>query len=123
MRIVIGLIIGVFGFTSAAHGARLSSPAIFAAHTQGSASCIVFNSGTEPADITVKILNESGGVHHSLRFSLSAGRIGAVSTIIDFGVAFACTVDASSIASLRAVLVINESPLNNHRPIRSAPLR
>jgi hypothetical protein len=128
MRILISLVTCFFGFASVAQAARISSPAIFAAHTQRTAQCIVFNSGTEPVDVTMKILDESGRlVSGGATFLLRPGVIVPISAFIDFGVAYVCTVDAASLPSLRAVLVISELHILDgrfyDRPIRTVPLR
>ena len=131
MRVLIGLVMSLMGFSAVADAARLSSPAIFGAHTQTSVRCMVFNIGTEPLDVVVTILGESG---EKLKVDtidrLLPGEI--VSTFVfignRFGVAHACTVDAASVAKLRASLIIGETVIEDGVPVgggdvRSVPLR
>jgi hypothetical protein len=130
MRVFTGLLTCLLGFSGVAQAARLSSPAIFGAHTQRHAICTVFNNGTEPLDVVVTILGESG---EKLRTEpiegLLPGEIVPVFQFINlrFGVAHACTVDAASVANLRASLTIIELALVDgrgvDRPFRSVPLR
>jgi hypothetical protein len=124
----IGLTICLLGFSSAAHAARLSSPAVFGGHTQTVASCLVFNGGTDTQELTIKILTESGTVESATQSPLPPGQsIQFRAPNIGFGVAYACTVDARRVANLRAVFVLHETHFVNNadieRPIRSVPLR
>jgi hypothetical protein len=131
MRIIIGLVTCIFAFSGVAQAARLTSPAIFGSHTQRFAICNVFNNGTEPLDITVTILGESGEVLKSeFVDNMLPGEIVPVTKDIAlrFGVAHTCTVEAASIANLRAALVILEQVQGAGgsvflRATRSVPLR
>jgi hypothetical protein len=131
MRIVIGLVACIFALSGVAQAARLTSPAIFGTHTQRFAICSVFNNGTAPLDVTVKILGESGEVLKSEFIDdLLPGEIAPITEDIALrtGVAHACSVDAASIANLRAALAILEQVQNADgsvifRPMRSVPLR
>jgi hypothetical protein len=119
---------GVLGLVGVSDAAQISSPAIFGAYTQTTAHCIVVNGGTSTLTVTVKILNESGGVVTSVTDPLPPGEFGPLSAHISFGVAYACTATAGSVANLRGALSIEETVSDGfggsyQRPIRSAPLQ
>jgi hypothetical protein len=127
MRVVIGLVTCLCAFSGVAEAARLSSPAIFGAHTQRFAVCSVFNNGTEAIEIVVTILGESGEkllVEPSTRL-LPRQSVAVFQSLEGrFGVAHACTVDAAAVATLRASLAILERVgTADLRVILSVPLR
>ena len=120
--------IAVFGFAGVADAAQIASPAIFGAHTQTGALCIVYNGGTTALTVTLRILNESGGVEKSEIGTLGPGQFGSIFTGIAFGVAYACSATASQVSTLRATMIIVEHYIEPggggaNRSIRSAPLR
>jgi hypothetical protein len=129
MRALSGLVTCLFVFSGVAEAARLASPPIFGAHTQVGAICAVFNNGTEPIDVVVTILGESGEKLRSQQFTrvLPRQTVSLSQSLEDrFGVAHACTVDAASVATLRASLSITEhvnADGTNFRVFRSVPLR
>ena len=124
MQIVVAASVSVFGFAAAAHAAQLSSPAIFGAHTQDIAHCVVVNGGTTTVAVILTILDESGGILARRGDAIDPGGFASVDSFIPFGVAHACIVTtASSVANLRAALTIVELVPGGTRPIRSAPLR
>jgi hypothetical protein len=128
MRLLIVVIacltaVGPAGF---AHAAQIASPAIFGSHDQDVAQCVVINGGTDPINVTVRILNESGGaVDTEVCNQLPPfGFCSAAALNIPIGVAFACTATAGSVLKLRGTLTIQENVTDSSpRPIRSAPLR
>jgi hypothetical protein len=104
------------------------SPAIFGSHAQNQATCVALNVGTTSMSVTVKILNESGGIENSGTAVLAPGQFFAVHLGISFGVAYACSAQAPDVSKLRAALTIIDIVPDgdgsvNHRPIRSSPLR
>jgi hypothetical protein len=127
MKIIIALVACacILGLAGVSDAAQISSPAIFGAYTQTTAHCIVVNGGTTTLTVTVKILDESGGVVKSITDSLPPGEFSPVSAGISFGVAYACIATAGSVANLRGALSIEEPSSDGtyQRPIRSAPLQ
>jgi hypothetical protein len=128
MRVLIGLMTCLSVLSGVAEAARLTSPVIFGAHTQVGAICAVANNGTEPIDVVVTILGESGEKLKVQPFARVPPRqTVSLSQALEgrFGVAHACTVDAASVGTLRASLTITEQAAveGGFRVIRSVPLR
>jgi len=94
--IALGACAAVLAPAGVSDAAQISSPAIFGAFTQNTAHCVVVNSGTTTFTVTVKILNESGGVVTSVTDPLAPGEFGPVSANVSSGVAYACTATAGS---------------------------
>jgi hypothetical protein len=90
---------------------------------------VVLNGGTTTLTVTVKILDESGGVVRTSNCgSIAPNDFCSVASGISFGVAYACIATAGSVANLRGAMVIEESVPDGfggsyERPFRSAPLR
>ena len=114
----------VLALATTARAATISSPVIFGAYTQTTAQCVVFNGGTSPLSVTVKILNEGGGVVRSTTCDgpLPAGEFCSDASSISSGVGYACSATAGSTANLRGALTIEETNGTDQRPIRSAAL-
>ena len=129
MRTVIGIIVCVFGFAGVADAAKKASPSIFGSHNQQAAFCSVVNRGTTAVTVTVRILNESGGVERSITETLAPGDIRTNAVGISFGVAYACAITSPQALTLvRATMMImelyvNASGLSAYRPVRTAALR
>lgn len=132
MRIIIALVVtaGILGMAGVSDAAQISSPAIFGAFTQTVAECVVLNAGESALSVTVKIVNESGGVikSYSCGGALGPDDFCSVATTISWGVAHGCVATAGSTATLRGALTIDETVSDGFgyfylRAIRSAPLR
>jgi hypothetical protein len=126
MRVLIGIAacVCLLGFASPSDAATIASPAIFGAHTQDIARCVVYNAGSTAQTVTIRLLDESGGVISTTTQSLAPGQFLSRASFISFGVAYACSVTAGTTSTLRAAFVIEEQVFNSSpRPIRSAPLR
>jgi hypothetical protein len=129
MRTVVAVMICIFGFASVSHAARKASPSIFGSHNQQAAFCSVVNGGTTAVTVTVKILNESGGVEHSITETIAPGDIRTAARSISSGVAYACAITSpASLTNVRATMMImelytNDSGLSAFRPVRTAALR
>ena len=126
--IVFVALIITFGFATAANAAQIASPAIFGAHTQTGAMCAIYNAGTTPLTVTLRILDESGGVVKSQAGTLQPGEFGSIFTSISFGVAYACSANASGVSNLRGTMIIMQHYIDDfgggaNRSIRSAQLR
>ncbi len=120
--------IATFGFATTASAAQIASPAIFGAHTQTGAMCIIYNAGTTPVTVSLRILNESGGVVRSQTRTVGPGQFDSIFTSISFGVAYGCTATASGVGNLRGTMIIMQHYIDDfgggaNRSIRSAQLR
>ena len=118
--------LGGLGVVGVSHAAEISSPAIFGGVSQAVASCMVLNGGATTLKVTIKLLDESGGLLRQVNCSsVPTGTFCAIgSTAISSGVAYACTATAGSVTNLRGALTIHLDHLGGgNQPIRSAPLR
>jgi hypothetical protein len=119
----------VLALTPLVHAAEISSPAIFGSYDQDRAECVIYNGGTGNLSVTIKILTESGTTQAQRNCgTVPAGEFCAQSVGINFGVAYACTATAGTIATLRGALVIQQQVPDGFGGtytfgIRSAPLR
>lgn len=126
-RIVLALI-GVLAATAAANAGTIYSPAIFGSHGQNQATCVVLNTGPDVLSVTVRFLNESGGIEKSGTVIIGPGQFAVSTHNISFGVAYACSATSSGSSNLRGALTIIDIVPDGfggslHRPIRSADLR
>jgi hypothetical protein len=127
-RILPAVVAATFGFAAVAHAATISSPAIFGSHAQDRATCVVLNTGAQPVQVTLRILDESGGTVHSGTGVVQPGQFIVLMFGINFGVAYACNATAATVGTLSGALTISEEVDDgfggeHHRAIRSAPLR
>ena len=119
----------VLALSGPSEAAQISSPAIFGAHAQDRAECVILNSGTANLTVTIKILTEAGGTLQSRACGpVPPNGFCTTSVAIPNGVAHACIATAGSIARLRGTLVIQEGLDDGFgstyfRAIRSAPLK
>jgi hypothetical protein len=116
----------LFGLTGLSHADQtIASPAIFGAHTQRKAQCIIRNLDTLSTSAVVTIFGESGEVIASRSCSVTPGHNCSAFATIHFGVAYACSATTSGNAKkLRGTLILFKEPdLNDWEPLRSAELR
>jgi hypothetical protein len=117
--------LAVLGSAGSVYAAQLTSPSIFAAHTQDIARCAVVNGGATTVAVNMKIIDESGQTIANRSDVINPRGFAFVDVFIPFGVAHACVVTTSApVADLRAALTIAERiAAFLERPLRSAPLR
>lgn len=117
--------------SGAAQAGQLSSPMIYGTIDQVLAECAIFNGGTAPQTITIKLVSEFGDVIGPMICGgdkLAAGDACSLSTLIDNTTAYACVATAGSIANLSGGLVFHKHVQDPFgvivlHPIRFAPLR
>jgi hypothetical protein len=125
MKTLVALGACMFGFAGMCHAAQLASPAIYAGLSQTIAFCVVYNGGSTPQTVQLRLFDEAGTV-------VSVGNCGgplpvgqfcdAVKIGISNDKAYACaaTVTGGNITRLRGTMILQE---NGHASLRSAPLR
>jgi|SRR5580765_1437506 hypothetical protein len=122
---------GVLALGDLSQAAQISSPTIYGTFDQVVAECAVFNGGTSPLAVTVKLVSEFGETIGPLTCDapkLGAGKFCSLFTFIDNSTAYACVATAGSIANLSGGLVfhkevVDPSGILVFHPIRFAPLR
>ncbi len=121
---------GVLAWSGLSPAAQISSPTIYGTLDQVFAECAVFNGGTTPQAVTIKLVSEFGdaiGPQSCDGQPLGAGKFCSLRTPIDNSTAYACVVTAGSIANLSGGLVFDKQVVIDNillfQPIRFAPLR
>ena len=117
----------MFGFVGVCDAAQIASPSIFANPSQKVAFCIVYNGGTTPQSVNLRIFDSQGNVLTGVNGSPNCGGSllpGSFCSIAKVGIstidAYACTATAASVVHLRGSMILQNG---FDTSLRSAPLQ
>src|SRR3954452_8790515 len=117
----------MFGFAGACDAAQIASPTVFGSSSQKVALCIIYNGGSTPQNVNVRLFDSQGTVLTGVNGSANCGGAllpGAFCEIAKIGISpidgYACTATASSVVHMRGDIILQDGFDSS---LRSAPLR
>ena len=117
----------MLGFAGVCDAAQIASPKAFGSSSQKVTLCIIYNSGTTPQNVNVRLFDSQGNALTGVNGSANCGGSllpGAFCEIAKIGISpidgYACTATASSVVHLRGDIILQDG---FDTSLRSAPLR
>ena len=123
MKTLLTLATCMFGFAGACHAAQIASPSIYAGPSQTVALCLVYNGGSTPQTVRVRLFDEAGAVlvDSGTCNATPGGQFCSIAKIgISNDAAYACAATAASVTQLRGTIILQD---NSDKSLRSAELR
>ena len=115
------------GFAGVCDAAQIASSTAFGSSSQKVALCIIYNSGTVPQNVNVRLFDSQGNVLTGVNGSANCGGSllpGAFCEIAKIGISpidgYACAATASSVVHLRGDIILQDG---FDTSLRSAPLQ